>query len=242
MDFSATILFYLLFGLGIAAAVALRRKSQSAGERCLQILTSLFFWPLYVPLLLQKNSEGENATGHVAVEFSEESDQYSSLVSRVEVELDAVLQSLDGWAENVLAREESRIAELRAAWRIQLTRIREIDRLLALEARTASLEQAGQTNPLDLQSRVNRSEQARRDNFARLQTLRNRLSDDLMGTLAWVRELISMIHLAKFTGAPVSRTEELVGHVATAVEGLSEVTRWHDDEQRFTRAGEQSIS
>jgi hypothetical protein len=49
-----------------------------------------------------------------------------------------------------------------------------------------------------------------------------------MGSLAWVRELVSMIHLAKFTGAPAARAEELVAQIAAAVEGLSEVT-WQDD-------------
>jgi hypothetical protein len=49
-----------------------------------------------------------------------------------------------------------------------------------------------------------------------------------MGTLAWVRELVSMIHLAKFTGAPASRAEELVAQIAAAVEGLSEVT-WQEE-------------
>jgi len=44
-----------------------------------------------------------------------------------------------------------------------------------------------------------------------------------------VRELVSMIHLAKFTGAPASRAAELVAQIATAVEGLSEVTQWEDD-------------
>jgi len=44
-----------------------------------------------------------------------------------------------------------------------------------------------------------------------------------------VRELVSMIHLAKFTGAPASRAEELVAQIATAVEGLSEVSQWRDE-------------
>jgi hypothetical protein len=48
-----------------------------------------------------------------------------------------------------------------------------------------------------------------------------------MGTLAWVRELVSMIHLAKFTGAPAARAEELVAQIAAAVEGISAVT-WQD--------------
>jgi hypothetical protein len=36
-----------------------------------------------------------------------------------------------------------------------------------------------------------------------------------------------MIHLAKFTGAPASRAEELVAQIAATVEGLSEVTQWN---------------
>jgi hypothetical protein len=67
------------------------------------------------------------------------------------------------------------------------------------------------------------------ENLERLRSVRQRLHDDLMGTLAWVRELVSMIHLAKFTGAPASRAVELVAQIATAVEGLSEVTHWTDD-------------
>ena len=38
-----------------------------------------------------------------------------------------------------------------------------------------------------------------------------------------------MIHLAKFTGAPPSRAEELVTQIAAAVEGLSAVT-WQESE------------
>ncbi len=48
-----------------------------------------------------------------------------------------------------------------------------------------------------------------------------------MGTLAWVRELVSMVHLAKFTGAPASRAEELVAQIAAAIEGISAVT-WQE--------------
>ena len=51
-----------------------------------------------------------------------------------------------------------------------------------------------------------------------------------MGNLAWVRELVSMIHLAKFSGAPAARAEELVaqnrsrrrGHVGTHLAGGDE--------------------
>ena len=36
-----------------------------------------------------------------------------------------------------------------------------------------------------------------------------------------------MIHLAKFTGAPASRAEELVAQIAAAIEGISAVT-WQE--------------
>ena len=75
--------------------------------------------------------------------------------------------------------------------------------------------------------RYRQSEQTRRANLARLHDVRNQAYEDLMGTLAWVRELVSMIHLAKFTGAPASRAEELVAQIAAAIEGISAVT-WQE--------------
>ena len=74
--------------------------------------------------------------------------------------------------------------------------------------------------------RLRKSEEARRQNFEKLREVRRRAHDDLLGTLAWVRELVSMIQLAKFTGAPASRAGELVAQIAASVEGLSEVTGW----------------
>ena len=41
-------------------------------------------------------------------------------------------------------------------------------------------------------------------NLARLRQVRDRVAGDLAVTLARVRELASMIHLAKFTGAPAT--------------------------------------
>jgi hypothetical protein len=72
------------------------------------------------------------------------------------------------------------------------------------------------------------SQEVRRQNIERLREVRGRAFDDLMGSLAWVRELVSMIHLAKFTGAPASRAEELVAQIAAAVEGLSALT-WQEE-------------
>jgi hypothetical protein len=59
-----------------------------------------------------------------------------------------------------------------------------------------------------------------------LRHVREQANTDLATTLESVRELVSMIHLAKFTGAPASRADELVTQIAAAVEGMSEVARW----------------
>jgi hypothetical protein len=108
-----------------------------------------------------------------------------------------------------------------------------MDRLLALpeyvlaDEADAGLQTTGVTGSSPVGDRLRASQSARRQNIERLGRVRRQAYDELMATLAWVRELVSMIHLAKFTGAPASRAEELVGQIAAAVEGLSEVT-WQD--------------
>ena len=66
------------------------------------------------------------------------------------------------------------------------------------------------------------SERTRQENLCKLKSVRVRMYDDLMSTLAWVRELVTMIHLAKYTGAPATRAKELVQQIAAAVEGISD--------------------
>jgi hypothetical protein len=147
--------------------------------------------------------------------------------------LDAALGSLDGWAEEALADEDRRLLELRGAWRLQADRIRQLDGLLAASRSEAADPLAPDTSGLSASAtdRRIRSDHARIENMRRLQELRGRLLDDLLGTLAWVRELVTMIHLAKFSGAPASRAEELVSQIAAAVEGLSEASSWTEAER-----------
>lgn len=224
------LIFYLLFGCGVAVAVAIRHVRRSRLESLFDCAASLFFWPLYVPLLLQPvradalPPEGYHGPTHSA------DDTLGSMIERTEAELDSALGSLDGWAEGALAAEHDRFAELRGAWRAQAERIRQLDRLLAQpgfagEEATPPSEAiepvAGESRSI---SPVFHSEQARAENIGKLRTLRGKLHDDLLGTLAWVRELVTMIHLAKYSGAPASRAQELVSQIAAAVEGLSEAT------------------
>jgi hypothetical protein len=223
-----TILFYLLFGAGIAAAVALGKEKLTWNERIFRVASAVFFWPLYLPILLDRPEQKRPVRQPLDESASEPPDPIAVAIAQVETELEAALASLDGWAENVLSRERDRIGELRSAWRAQAERIRQLDRLLA-DAKTPEVESRTESDAgLGMNLRYRQSEQARRENFERLQAVRSRLHDDLLGTLAWVRELVSMIHLAKFTGAPASRADELVSQIATAVEGLSEVTQWKD--------------
>jgi hypothetical protein len=231
MGLSETILFYLLFGVAVAAAVAIARDAGGGRARLFRVTTALFFWPFYIPLLLdvpaRRLSPPPEGKAH------QPPDQIALTIAQVEAELETALDSLDGWAENVLAREQDRFAELRAAWRMQAERIRQLDRLLAVQ----DGERAGTVSAQAAESlstgarRCRQSEEARRENLERLHGVRRQLHDDLTGTLAWVRELVSMIHLAKFTGAPASRAAELVSQIATAVEGLSEVTQWREPDE-----------
>ena len=125
----------------------------------------------------------------------------------------------------VLSKEFGRIEELRLAWRAQAERVRELDQLLESpgfkESAISPLEAARDELGWDRST-----SEARRENIARLRQVREQLKTDLMATLAWVRELVTMIHLARFSGAPASRAEELVAQIAAAVEGLSEVSSW----------------
>ena len=85
--------------------------------------------------------------------------------------------------------------------------------------------------------RRRKSERGRLENIRRLRVLRQPMLDDLLATLAWVRELVTMIHLAKFSGAPASRAEELVSQIAAAVEGLKEASDW-----RSSRASDECVT
>ena len=226
---NSSLVLYLMIGAGVACAVYLADQSGTLAERGFRVLTAVPFWPLYVPILLRPRAlEAEPAPADAP-------DDMAAGIAQVEGELQAALSSLDGWAEGVLTREKDRLGELRCAWTGQAQRIRDMDHLLALPHHVAL--PSGAINPRLLQS-----EEARQRNLERIHRLRQRAYEDLMGTLAWVRELVSMIHLAKFTGAPASRAEELVAQIAAAVEGLSEVT-WQEQpfpDSQARLAGESS--
>jgi hypothetical protein len=231
MNFTTSLLFYLLIGSCVSVAVYLQDEERSGSERTFRIASALVFWPLYLPLLLERR--GRSHTNGPLASTAPVADSLAQAIQQVESELDAAIGSLDGWAEEALADEDRRLLELRGAWRFQADRIRQLDGLLAA-VRTEAIDPLAcdvTGKSASATDRRVRSDHARIENMRRLQELRGRLLDDLLGTLAWVRELVTMIHLAKFSGAPASRAEELVSQIAAAVEGLSEASSWADAER-----------
>jgi hypothetical protein len=220
MDILApTVLIYLLLGAGVAVAVFLADAGKSHGSRWFNVLAALPFWPLYVPLLLAGKPASSETPQHGP--HPPPTDDMAAAIRQVDAELEAALGSLDGWAEGVRTRELDRIHALRNAWTTQAERIREMDRLLAQPEPAANGQVLSNGLSPTADERVRRIREARRQNLERLREVRQRAYDKLLGNLAWVRELVSMIHLAKFTGEPASRAEELVAQMAAAVEGIS---------------------
>jgi chromosome segregation ATPase len=227
MLLAETAIFYLLLGGAVAIAVFIRGRTTPGHTIGLRMAAACLFWPLFLPVLLAEPG-GDAANDDTKTQLSRaDQDALAAAISQVETELDAALEGLDGWAENVLNSEHHRLEELRLAWKTQADRIRQIDRLLADPSATAdSLTRLAS----DVES-ARQSEKTRQENIRQLSLLRNRMHADLVGTLAWVRELVTMIHLAKFSGAPAARAEELVAQIAAAVQGLSEVSSWREQEQ-----------
>jgi hypothetical protein len=228
-----TLILYLAIGIGVAGALFLGESSGRRLESWFRVTSAVFFWPIFLPILLTRPRAQVEETPPSPPAVP---DELVAAIAQVDAELLAALKNLDGWAENVLAREKDRFRELRAAWTVQAARIREMDRVLAIpehaDSRAATNEaeftDVAELRPEVANDRVWSSQVARRKNIERLKEVRKRAYDNLMATLAWVRELVSMIHLAKFTGAPEARAEELVAQIASAVEGLSEVT-WQEE-------------
>jgi hypothetical protein len=222
MRLTETLIFYLLVGIVVAVAMYLSDGKRSLLRISYVSITSLFFWPLYLPLLLTTSKYPAPPDEMPKVQR----DEMARAIEQVETELKAALSSLEGWPDAAMARERNRVEELRTALVAQATRIREMDELLIAVPPNdlpSPDSTASQTWDAAAADRFQKSQQARQSNFTRLEAIRRKSYADLMATLAWVRELVSMIHLAKFTGAPASRTEELVAQIEAAVEGISRV-------------------
>ncbi len=221
MDLTITSIFYLALGLGVGVAIGLKERSSSPLNYLGKPLAAVLFWPLFVPLLMESDRQPLDAFERgMKSPLLVSDDALSQAIQQVEGELDAALDSLQGWADSNLVREQDRFLKLRVAWRVQAHRVRELDQLLSAPSFSAK-NVSEPSNDDDKRSQLERS---RNENIDRLKQVRDQQRHDLLTTIAWVRELVTMIHLAKYTGAPASRAEELVRQIATAIEGVGTTT------------------
>lgn len=201
-----TLVLYLLVGLGVAVALYLSDPPRPSGERVLRLATAVPFWPLYLPILLAR------PTSLLAVP----EDDLARTLAVVKRELEAAQATLEEWIG--IPEEQRRLLEkLREAWAAQAERLREMDRLLA-RPEYAAVEEEPSPNAAP---QVRQSLTARQQNLERLRQVRQQAEVDLLASLAWVRELASRIHLARFTDAGAARAEELLAALASAVETLT---------------------
>lgn len=233
MNFEITSIFYLVIGISAAVALLVRDRQKSIIGLALWFVIEALFWPVFVPLLLSGTpTERTDLTTFLKQASDKRFDGMARMIEQVEDELDAALSSLSGWSDAVLVEEHDRIEELRAAWRAQAERIRELNQLLGQSSFVSSPEptapkpetQAAEASAISFDEKFAHSQESRQNNITRLRQVRDQLHQDLLGTIAWVRELVTMIHLAKYTGAPASRAQELVSQIAKAVEGLAKVS------------------
>lgn len=200
-----TAVLYFLVGAAVAVALYLTDAPRPSSERLLRLATALPFWPFFLPILLARPAD--KATNE---------DEPARMIAVVGVELDAALTALEDWI-GIPQEQRQRVEMLREAWEGRAERLREMDRLLA-RPEYAPAEEADGTPDV---RRVRQSLAARQENLERLRDIRRQSEADLLASLAWVRELASRIHLARFTDAPAAQAEELLAQIATAVEGLS---------------------
>jgi len=118
MGFGVSVLFYLIVGTGVAIATWIGETPGGDGFR-FRVLTSPLFWPIYLPVLLARRTVIGTGEPMSIARRSRAADEMSSLIAKVESELEAAFRSLDGWAEKALADQREPIHELRIAWRQQ---------------------------------------------------------------------------------------------------------------------------
>ncbi|HTU93131.1 MAG TPA: hypothetical protein VMF69_23825 [Gemmataceae bacterium] len=201
-----TLVLYLLVGAGVAVALYLTDRPRAAGERFLRLGTAVPFWPFYLPILLARPASPVASTD----------DEWTRTLAVVVRELDAALSTLNDWI-GIAEGPRRRIDKLHQAWGEQAERLREMDRLLGRPEYAA----AEESSSLAAAPQVRQSLAARQQNLELLRQVRRQAEADLLAALAWVRELASRIHLARFTDTPAARAEELLAALAAVVDTLS---------------------
>jgi hypothetical protein len=235
VTFSETLVFYLVIGLGVAAAQWSVGRVENPLGRNLAALAAVPFWPLFLPLLLSS----DRRLGEPAAARSAPVDDLARNIDYVEAELQMALSSL---AEGPTAATVSdwrpadrRLAELHDALTSQADRIRRMDEVLARSGPeqiapeelcgvglsgvgTAADSATAPGSPEIERDRASRA--ARRANLRRLAELRRTAEAELRANVDRIRELVSQVHLVEFSGAPPGRAQELLAEIAAIVEKM----------------------
>jgi len=217
MDIFVTAIFYVVMGIVVAVAVLIATDRVAASERWFFAITALLYWPLYLPLLLSKR--GQVLMSEKSTSVAKTDDEMTRLIEQVEAEVRAAMQSVVVDASIEHQTPEADISRLSRAWRTQAGRIRELDELLNRPDFKVPLLSAAERHA---DERVAHCEAVRQENLNQLREVRQHLYQDLTTSLAWVRELVTMLQLARFTGAPAERVDELIDQIESAADGVCE--------------------
>ena len=217
MKLEQLFLLHLMVGVGVGVCVYLSASSRHVAARLFQTLAAVVFWPLFLPVLLSHRAGA--APGSTEPPAPNSLDEPDRAIAQVEEELKGALQSLDGWGMKIRESAQGRLLELRDAWTAQAGRIREMDQII-----TQSKDVLAAGHMMSRSESGRGSQDVIRQNMERLKLVRQQTLEDLLGKLTRVRELVSMIHLARFTGEPAARAEELVAQIGAVIQGISGTT------------------
>ncbi len=215
-----TLVIYVILGLVVAVATALRDERSTASRLAFLFTAGVLFWPLLAPSLFG----GDARAAPLATPAGDD-----ALAPRIQVAEEQILAALaktkGGVAEGALAPEAARVRHLAGSLRALVTRIGEIDETLRapeldagrLDGRLADLAARGCGEG---DARVE-SLRARLRAVERLRTLRARTHDDLERALFKMEEITSQMLLLKFAGRPDTEVASLIDEIAERVDGVA---------------------
>jgi hypothetical protein len=225
MSLGQLLILHLMAGAGVAATVFLATPNQRLSMRCFQVATALLFWPMYLPLLLQKQAaairpvEPSPPTGG----------DVDQTIAQVNEDLDAALASLERKFGNTFAQQDCRLRNLRLAWARQAGRIREMEQLLKHMECPAPAAALACASGDERNDRLRDSREALEANIRRLGQTKQDQFADLLGTLTEARELVSLIHLLVYATEAASQ-KQLAAQFIAAVEAFAARNPANEDE------------
>lgn len=222
MGLTGTAIIYLLLGLVVASATALREAKLGAGRALFIFTVGALFWPLFATTLLggagARTSEGGRGEADSAG---------NARIHAAEANMLAALAKVKGGvAGEAMAPEAARVRDVASGLRALAARVVEIEEALrapgldcaAIEAQLADVATRGgeESDPRA------QSLRARLRNVERLRALRTRTGEDLERSLFKMEEITSQMLLLKFAGRPEAEVAELIDGIADSVEGVTE--------------------